>query len=138
MPFQPPVSPVLRADVLIPSSQVLTIFTTPVTLVPAPGPGLAILIVNGVVNYTYKGTAYTDHTGNLVMFTGSLGLLQAATAGFWDQTVSKQMTFAQGGTVQSTSGWANQPITLQQSVANPTGGNGTLLASVFYMVTAAS
>lgn len=135
MTFQPSLAAgLLRADLLLSSAQLLSIFTTPVTIVPAPGAGLAIVPVSLALNVQFKGTPYVDHAGSLVLGAGGISFLTQSTAGFWDQGSSRNFFGAVANTVQASSAWANQPMTLFQNTANPTGGNGTMAVTLSYLV----
>lgn len=130
-----PPGPILSASVTLTSAQVLAIFTTPVTIVPAPGAGLAIVPVFVAYNYTFGGTAYTDGGGNLQLQIGTIPAFGAfATVGFWDQAVSKITVQTTQRSVQNVSAWANKAMQVSQNTANPTGGNGTVTVTVAYMV----
>lgn len=134
----PDQSSVKVARVTLSSAQVLAIKTTGVNVVPAPGTGLAISPVLWTINYTFNTTPYTDGGGSLGLFWGTGGVGVGATittAGFWDQSVSRYAqanAFSRGAV--SDSQVANKPATVQQTTANPTGGDGTVTVTVAYMV----
>lgn len=129
-----PVSGVKVATVPLTSAQLLAIFTTPVTLVAAPGAGLAHIPIHANCVYVAGGTPYTDHAGSINVAVGTLGFLQKVTAGWWDQAASQVIYMPLAGQqLQPVSSWANQAITIAQTTANPTGGNGTALITVTYV-----
>lgn len=131
------------ASKLLTSANLLAIATTGINLVAAPGSGFALVPINWIANYTFVTTQYTDHAGALILQWGTTGGLQVGsggitTAGLWDQTHS---TYVQAGGL--TRGAANvstqignQPLAIQQNTASPTGGNGTLTATISYYVVA--
>lgn len=124
------------ATVTLTSTQVLAIFTTAVTVVPAPGSGLALVPLNAFFNYHYGGTAYTDGGGNLALFGNGTGNYTSfATAGFWDQSASKVKAIP-SLTATSSIGLPaiESALTVQQTAANPTLGNGTVTVTVAYIV----
>lgn len=127
------------ASVTLSSAQVLAIFTTPITVVAAPGAGLMVLPTAALFNYTFVSTAYTDGGGSLFLYYGSNAGTAAtssmATSGFWTLTHSAatQSTIINHSNAAVTA-LANQPLVLQQNTANPTLGNGTLTVTVAYAV----
>lgn len=131
--FQSP-SSVLIASKTLTAAQVLAIFTTPQTIIPAPGPGNMIDVLGIVQNYTYKGTPYVDGGGNMVLGFGGLGLWQFATLGYWDQAASQLLTQVPITTGQQTLAVSNLALTLSHTVANPTAGNGTISVTVAYTI----
>lgn len=127
--------PVASATVTLTSAQVLAIFTTPVTIVPAPGSGLALVPVAWLSNYTYGGTAYTDGGGNFQLQAGTSVLGSFATAaGFWTASASEMKLLSNFTPNLTVTNWANKAVTVQQSTGNPTLGNGTVTVTVAYMV----
>ena len=126
-----------QASVTLSSAQLLAIFTTPVTIVPALGAGIVAVPVVATFNYHNGGTAYTDGGGLLlVAWPGAQSGVSVTTAGFWDQT---QSTFADGSANRAAipiATVANQAIVARQSVANPTLGNGTVAITVSYVTMA--
>lgn len=125
------------ASVTLTAAQVLAIFTTPVTVVPAQGAGLMIVPVSAVFNYTFVTRAYTDGGGVMELLVGWAGgtACQFPTAGFWDQAFSQIHRPAQtdiGGLLNSAV--VNAPLQVGHSVANPTLGDGTLKIEVVYYV----
>lgn len=127
---------VQTTSVTLSSAQVLALFTTPVTLVPAQGAGFFIQPIATLLNYQFKTTQYTDHGGGLAFgFNGSnANTVQAATAGFWDQTSSRYTMTTTFSRTSVSIAAANQALTIIQTTANPTGGDGLLMVTVEYVV----
>lgn len=131
-----PPGPILSASVTLTSAQVLAIFTTPVTVVPAPGAGLAIVPIIAIYDYVAGTTPYTDGGGSLRINVGNVfGLAQLTTASFWTAASSRVSSVnAAIASVVQTTNLANGALTVSSSTANPTLGNGTVAVTVAYMV----
>lgn len=81
-----------EAVVTIPSASVLTGFSSPVEILPAPGPGKYIAVINIFLSIDYAGTAYTGNTGcNFRM--GSTNLGPNLGGGFLSSTVDTAFRF---------------------------------------------
>jgi hypothetical protein len=123
----------------ITSAQLLAMFGTPQTIVPAPKAGYAN-IFRGLMLNKPAGTAYTIGTaaGLSVKYTDGSGLevSQIGVTGFLDQATaqsiwSKPHTAASGA--NTTAIVAAAPLVLQVLTANVTVGTGGLRGRVFYM-----
>lgn len=88
-------------------------------------------------NYTFVTTQYTDHGGalNLIASGASHVWNGMTTVGIWDQTASqvRALPLSQSATTAA-SQLANKAVIVQQSTANPTGGDGTVTVTVLYIV----
>lgn len=83
---------VYRRRSVVTSAQLLALFATPITIVPAPGAGLA-LIFEGVLIHKPAGVAYAGIAAGedlAVKYTNAAGLEvgQCETTGFLDSTAS--------------------------------------------------
>jgi hypothetical protein len=128
--------------IILTSAQLLALFTTPVVIAPAGGPG-TILVPDGIT-YRYialsaGAVAYTIGTGVLQMYLGSVAAghaLHASIAtGLIDQTVNKTIPFVQlttPTTFDTDANYLNQPLSIGNSVANYTLGNGSLEVMLEY------
>lgn len=129
-------------SVTLTAAQVLAIFTTPITVVPAPGAGLVAVPVYGIFNYTQVTTQYTDGGGALVLQWPGGGGTQMncsmTTNGFWNQAASRWgYADASRAAVPITS-VVNQAVQVKQNTANPTLGDGTVTVTVAYILVAAA
>lgn len=134
--------PVQTSIVTLTSMQLLSIFTTPVQLIAAPGANKVIVPMRCAQVFNPVTTPYTDHGGDLILGIGTINAAfwefdGIATAGFWDQA-TKQLNSDQGGGIGPSTGalsdWANQPVIAGQDTANPTGGDGTVTFTTYYVV----
>lgn len=124
------------ATATLTSAQILQLFTTAVTVVAAPNtPGNAIIPLHAVFNYTAGSTPYTDGGGHLRLTTTNVGFwTDFATAGFWDQSHSMVNAAMTVNSLQaSTANYANNPLLVTETIANPTLGNGSMTVTVYYI-----
>jgi hypothetical protein len=126
--------------VVISSTQLLALFTTPQIIVPAPKAGQANVFLGALIHKP-AGTAYnlTTATGLSVKYTNAAGLevSQAALTGFLDQTTVqsrwlKPHTAASGA--NTTLIVAAAALVLNVLTAEITTGTGGLRVKVLYTV----
>lgn len=125
--------PLLRGQVDLTSAQLLNLVGNPVTVVPAPGPGLTAFPVFIYQGFRFVAPAY----GNVA------GMVWGATVGF-STTFSLRKNFSAGGSQSSLDimGSAgiigavsdNQPILLTNTGTNLTLGNGLLTVVCWYLL----
>lgn len=128
-------------EVTIPSSQVLTLGTIPVTLVPAQGAGLAIaLIVLPTLTVNYNSIPYATN-GNLEIYTQGATLNQADLVDVEGLFASVTKTiyfvpFVGFGNATDTQIIANAPLMVTVDGGNPTAGNSTIvIRGLYYVIT---
>ena len=129
------------ASVEVTSAELLALFTTPKTLVAAPGAGKVLQFDSMIVSYDYGATAYTigtagsfqvkytDGSGQAVSEArASNGFISASSDIIW---MCPSINAASGG---GGGGAANAPLVLALATANPTLGDGVLHIRIFYNV----
>lgn len=125
---------VQQKAVSLTSAQIKALFSSPVTLVEAPGAGKAIQVLGVFANYTAGGTPYTDGDGEVVAW----GDANTAVAeNFWDLTSADsnggQPRLDNEGSLVTTL-FENVPLVLACATTDPTDGDGTAKVSVLYAV----
>jgi len=113
------------------SAELLDLFTTPITLIPAQGANRVIVPSELIYQYTYGGTAYSSPSNFLKIFSGTIGNNSMFSI---PDNVFEGTASAIG--VESPSGLssANSALEIQCPNANPTLGNGTLTITIYYRV----
>lgn len=136
-PGQPAVG-LNRKVVLLSSAQILALFTTPVTLVPAPGVGFMIIPESLKIDMQAGSVAYADGGGGAVSFTeGSLTQALASNGIFTITALFRghqTLQLAGTDTAAATPTDENAALTIAKATANFTAGNGTALVTVYYFI----
>lgn len=118
------VSQLSTFDVTITGTQILSLNSSPITLVAAGGSGTYINIVGAVTcKYTYNTAAFATNI-NLALLLGS-SIISNQIANVIDQTANAYGCF---GCVQwqgAASAVENQPLRIEVATGNPTGGNAS-------------
>jgi hypothetical protein len=123
--------------VVIPAATVDTMFTTPVTLVAAPGAGNAIDVIDMVVEAVFGSSAFTG--GGAIQASYGTGVTTPATATiaatFLTTFSANQMAKVAGTIAASTASTAvvNQAVTLTNATAVFAAGTGaSLIVKLYY------
>lgn len=123
------------ATITVPTASVLTLFSTPYTLLPAPGVGKAIKLITWSTSLTYNTTTYAANT-TLQVYTDTATALQGNDTVVLTSTVSRHLTgnliIATGAT--STQLIANKALLLNTLTGNPTTGNSDLVIHLGYQI----
>lgn len=122
---------ILTVERNVSSAEILNLFSSPITLIPAPGVGKVIIVFRAVVRYTFVSVAYTTNT----TYTLSIGSLNSNffssrlgfTANSWDISGAQDVNL-------STAVIDNTALRIQGSVGNPLAGNGTMKITVYYAI----
>jgi hypothetical protein len=123
----------LSVKVSLSSSQILNATTSPVTVIPAPGAGKVVVIIQSVYSYIFGTTPYSG---------GPVGLYYGTTPNqadygqlfFFALSASSFGLVGQGGNQSDLiSQYENQPI-LFTGTGPYTGGDGTGAVTVWYVI----
>ena len=136
---------IMKLDVLVSSAELLALFATPKTIVPAPGAGLA-LVFEGAAIHKPAGTAYAGVAVGedlTVKYTNQAGaeVAQCETTGFLDQATA-QTRYVRPHTaaslISSLTPTDNAALVLALLVGEITTGNSPLHVRYFYRVVPAA
>lgn len=123
-----------RAQVSLTTAQILALFTTPVSLIPAPGVGKAISIEQVTAKVLSTGkTAFAGANAVEVRYTNGAGTKLTASdlAAAWLNNATDRADKVVGAAHTLT---ANAPVVAVVPTANPTTGTGTVTFDVLYRV----
>lgn len=126
-----------RTDIFLTSAQLLTLLGTPVTIIPAPGPGLMI-IPETIIIRLIGGTQYTDAGGLVAFAVGTMSLSLAANTVFTGPSAGQrsQQVIGYAGTSTAAAPPTNEnaPLTISKPTNNFAAGTGTCHITVSYTV----
>ena len=89
---------VYYASINIPTASVLTLNSLPLTIVPAPGAGLAIQVVSATASMTYNTTSYaTNGVLSLISLGSVISQANLTANGFLFGTVTRNVSFEKIG-----------------------------------------
>jgi hypothetical protein len=114
-------------SITLSSAQIKQLFTTPQTIIPAPGAGLAIHVISicEILTYVapiYVGSGLDYNLGANSVFSG-MGFYQSGASGYNFLSQNNTANFQ-----------PNNALTVSCSGANPTNGNGTLKVIITYKI----
>lgn len=132
-------------DVSLSSAQILALLGTPVTLVPAPGVGFALMPQFCKIIFTGGGVAYTDAGGAVSLTLGTLSVALASNAIFLvtvspNRRIQVLVPFAAAIGAGVTGTAANPPtednaaLTLTKITNNFAAGTGTAKITIYYSI----
>jgi len=115
------------------SPEILALFTTPITIVPAPGVGKAIVPVSLAVKLVFDSIAYTIEDNINFDWDGSVKLI-VPLGGMLDATADKYALLSNIGASAITDVVENKAVTVFAPNANPETGNSTVKIGFQYWV----
>jgi len=122
------------ATVTLGSSQILTLHTTPVILVPAPGLGRCIVVESVFAKLTYAGTPYTVNNNFEFRYTDGSGSKVTADIPFgFSQSNTNAFIYAPGVST-FISMFANQPVVVYVPTGNLASGNSPITFVIKYRI----
>lgn len=122
--------------VTIPTAEVLTLNTVPVTIVPAPGEGKTIKVLSASAKIaTYGGAAYATNLG-LQIKTDTAGDAQRTNSVILSSTVARHLDMAPVASSGATSLQlvANKALQAFVATGNPATGTSDLILYVAYSI----
>ena len=135
-------STIQTATITLTASQLQNLTSIPVQVVPAPGPGQAIVDMAQQFQYKFGTVAYTPAScsdGKFAIYAGSnpsAAGFRLNSAGFLDQTTSQVASGTNTGTWSTPlSAAQNTPLMVANlGSADFAGGDGTVTITVYYTV----
>lgn len=124
--FAPSPDNLRKIVITVTSNDILNLYSTPITVIPAPGVGKFISVLRSYIQYNY-GTATYTQPGNTNLSCGSNNFLQYGNflAGVADKTFA---TFPSTYTMTE-----NTAVELVNTVSDPTVGDGDFTLTVYYL-----
>lgn len=122
-------------DITITTAQMLTLNTVPVSLVAAPGAGLALVPVQLFSTLTYNSAAYsTNASGASVKYTDGSGVAPGLTLtqAFLQSSANSSLNVMASATAYIPT--ANAPLMLVAASSDPTTGNSALKVRIYYRI----
>lgn len=126
-----------RRVIQLSSAQLLAIQTTPITLLPAPGPGFKTVLIAAVIEMIAGSVAYTDAGGAVSFTQGSWTQALAANTVFLataNQRNAQSVDFAALGTSAAAPTYENAALTLAKATNNFAAGNGIATVTLYYTI----
>lgn len=113
--------------ITIPSAEILDLFTTPKTMIAAPGGGKFILVHRYIVLYIFNGVAYATNT--------DLHLKQGIDSYFLVGFLTHVTDYTRAAAHQNSAlGIEDVPFQISVNNGNPTLGDGILKVKLYYSI----
>lgn len=117
------------AQVNLTAAQIITLFTAPIILIPAPGAGKSIIIDFVLFRYLYGGVAYTGGGVTTIGYAGGAAAVATVPAATLTAGASSDSTLP---TTALTVVTQNAALQISTATANFAAGNGTLQIYIYY------
>jgi hypothetical protein len=131
---------VQTATVTLTPAQIVSLCTSPVQVVAAPGAGQILNPVSFTLQYKFGTTPYTVSPQGIQFISGAPGHDEygsVSTSNLLDAPSSRVATASANGQVGGDPAtYANQPLMVELSTSDASGGDGTLTITVAYTVVA--
>jgi hypothetical protein len=123
----------LSIDVTISSAEMLALFTTEKTLVPAPGTGKCIIVDSVYSTIDYNSAAYVIAASDTmnIKYSGGSTVAQLTEA-YLESTADARQ--AQQALTTAVTPLANTAVTAKMSTTNPTTGDSEVKIRVYYRI----
>lgn len=115
------------------SSEILSSFSSPVTIIPSPGAGKYIQLVNGSGTYSHGGTDYSSANQSGITV-GDINSFAGGTIDITRPATVYNPTIVTGNANGQDLAFLNKPIVFYTQTANPTLGDGTVEFQLQYIV----
>jgi hypothetical protein len=124
-----------RVIAFISKEEIAKLFTSPVQILPAPGPGKFINVVLGILRYKFGTVPYVSN-GSILLFLGNPAAYNALSFAMGINETSDKIEIEPFQTGQvGPPNFGNQGLFAQCGVAaDPTGGDGSYKITVLYMI----
>lgn len=128
---------VQRKRITLTSAQILALFTTPITIIDAPGAGKSISVDEVMALAPASGSvAYTGANAVEMRYTNASGAkVTGDLAAAWLNSVTGRVDKAIAAAVTAV---VNAPVVICVPTANPGAGNGTITLDILYRVVSLS
>lgn len=123
---------IIKRSITLTSAQILALFTTPITVIPAAGAGTVIVVNKLVAKLPYVSTTYAGANALEVRYTNAAGA--KATADLPTSFLNSASTAYYKAIEASVAPVENSPVVVAIPTANPTVGNSTIVLEIEYAV----
>ena len=117
----------------ITSAEILTSYTAPVELIPAPGSGKLLLVQSAIIRYIPGGSTYSTNIITNIRYGNALSLYTNPNS-LGQSSENAIITNMLPSTTTSAALPTNSPLLFQTSNGNPTAGDGTIYLYLTYTI----